>query len=218
MQIATLNTWLVLPARLLLVALPWRPVQANAQNVVVLVNDEPITSFDVAQRMRWGALTSNFGDRMKALLTGDAIKQRFRQMMMAAHPHSQDEAQTAAERIKKQLDRGRQAPGAHPKAAETSRKAVIEALIEDKLKLQAAKKLDVKISDKEVEETTRAARGQAMAPEQEGEARGILSAVRSNGINRKTIQEIVRAQLAWRDMIRRQLRAAYCLRDGGDTR
>ena len=49
------------------------------------------------------ARTSGFGDRMKAMLTGDAIKDRFRQMMIAANPRSQAEAEQAAERIKKQL-------------------------------------------------------------------------------------------------------------------
>ena len=77
--------------------------EARAQNIVVLVNDDPITSFDVAQRLRWMARTNGFGDRMKAQLTGDAIKERFRQLMIAANPKSQAEAAQVAERIKKQL-------------------------------------------------------------------------------------------------------------------
>ena len=89
---------------------------------------------------------------MKAQLTGESVNQRFKQMMMAAQPHSQEEAQAAAERIKKQLieDAKRRVLS---EGGGGSRKAVIDTLIEDKLKLQASKKLDVKVSDREVLET-----------------------------------------------------------------
>ncbi len=221
----------------------------------MLVNDEPITSVDVAQRLRWISRTNGFGDRMKAILTGDAIKERFRQMMIASNPRSQEEAQQAAERIKKQLlEDAKQR--VLSEGGGNSRKAAIDALIEDKLKLQAAKKLDIKITDKEVEETLaqRTGGGDAAAPaptagsgasaagaenkgghrrgrSAQGGQTGDGSTSASNGasgtgggskasknpkleefyeqferdgINRKTIQEIIRAQLAWRDVIRRQ--------------
>ena len=90
MRIVTLNNRskaLLLAA--LAFVLPWAPNQGYAQNIVVVVNDEPITSFDIEQRMRWNALTHNFGDQMKTLLTGESVKQKFQQMMMAAHPQSQ---------------------------------------------------------------------------------------------------------------------------------
>ncbi len=222
---------------------------AAAQNIVVLVNDEPITSFDVTQRQRWLARTSGFGERMKALLTGDSVNQRFRQLMMAAQPHSQAEAQQAAERIKKQLieDAKRRVLA---EGGGSSRKIVIDALIEDKLKLQAAKKLEIKITDKEVEENllarATAAMPNAPAPSQNAPAdtdakptekahRGHRAAksetpdananatpgetkkrpldprleafyaqFENDGINRRTINEIVRAQLAWRDVIRKK--------------
>jgi peptidyl-prolyl cis-trans isomerase SurA len=169
----------------------------------VLVNDEPITSFDIAQRQRWIARTSNFGEHMKALLTGDTVNQKFRQMMMAAQPRSQQEAQAAAERIKKQLieDAKRQVLSS---GAGSSRQAVIDALIEDKLKLQAAKKLEVKITDKEVEDNLNARAGANLPPGQKPDLNAFYQQFEVDGINRRTIQEIIRAQLAWRDVIRKK--------------
>lgn len=205
MRISTLNHLIGLLAAVLLLASLSAPREASAQTLIVIVNDEPITSFDVEQRTRWISLTHNFGDRMKAFLTGDAVNQRFRQMMMAAQPHSQAEAQQAAERIKKQLieDAKRRVLA---EGGGATRKAVIDTLIEDKLKLQAAKKLEIKISDREVEETIEQRTGADAADKAEKKAKveQFYQQFENNGINRKTVQEIFRAQLAWRDVIRRQ--------------
>lgn len=201
MRISKLIPRLALPLAILLFA-PLGAPGVLAQNIVVLVNDEPITTFDVAQRMRWLARTNGFGERMKALLTGDAVNQRFRQKMIAAHPTTQAEAQQAAERIKKEIveDAKRRVLS---EGGGTSRKAVIEALIEDKLKLQAAKKFDISISDREVEETL-AARATEGADGKKASMEAFYQQFESDGISRKTIQEMIRAQLAWRDVIRRQ--------------
>ena len=197
MRIETLLCRIAFSAAALLAA----PAGVFGQNIVVLVNDEPITSYDIAQRMRWNNRTSNFGEKMKARLTGDAINQRFRQMLIAAQPHSQAEAQAAAEKIKKQLieDAKRQVLS---ESGGTGKKAVIEALIDDKLKLQAAKKLEIKITDKEVEEAL-AARAGTGADGKKADMNAFYGQFEADGISRKTIQEIIRVQLAWRDVIRR---------------
>jgi peptidyl-prolyl cis-trans isomerase SurA len=176
---------------------------AAAQNICVLVNDEPVTSFDIAQRQRWIARTSNFGEQMKARLTGDRINQIFREKMIAAQPHSQQEAQQAAERIKKELieDAKRQVLSS---GGGTSRQAVTDALIEDKLKLQAAKKLEIKITDKEVEDNLTARASANLPPGQKPDLNAFYGQFEADGINRRTIQEIIRAQLAWRDVIRKK--------------
>jgi peptidyl-prolyl cis-trans isomerase SurA len=188
---------------LLLFAPAVSPREAAAQNIVVLVNDEPITTFDVSQRQRWLArTTTGFGERMKTLLTGDSINQRFRQLMMAAQPRSQAEAQQAAERIKKELieDAKRRVLA---EGGGTSRKAVIEALIDDKIKLQAAKKLDIKITDKEVEETLLARFG-GEGTDKKAKLEEFYQQFEKDGISRRTVQEVFRVQLAWRDVIRKQ--------------
>ncbi len=203
MRIATPNGHLValLLASLLFAPL-WAPSRGFAQNIVVIVNDEPITSFDIDQRMHWDALTHNFGDRMKAMLTGEAVKQQFQQMLVAAQPHSQAEAQAAAERIKKQLIENAKRR-VLAEAGGTSRKAVIETLIEDKLKVQAAKKLDVKVSDREVEENIEQ-RVASDGVDKKAKVEQFYTQFEANGITRRTVQEVFRAQLAWRNVIGRQ--------------
>jgi len=203
MRIEILHRLIILAAGSIFFALVTGVADAAAQNVVVLVNDEPITSGDVAQRLRWNARTSNFGDRMKAILTGDSIKERFRQMMVAANPHSQAEAEQAAERIKKQLLEDAK-NRVLSDGGGTSRKSAIDSLIEDKLKLQAAKKLDIKITDSEVEQVLAQRAAGAAAEGKKPDLSDFYKQFESDGINRKTIQEIIRAQLAWRDVIRRR--------------
>jgi len=197
MRFSSLIYRIALPLAALLAA----PAGVFAQNIVVLVNDEPVTSYDIAQRMRWNARTSNFGERMKAQLTGEAINQEFRKRIIAAQPKSQAEAQQVAEKIKKDLVAEAKSR-VLSEGGSTNRKAVIEALIDDKLKLQAAKKLEIKITDKEVEESL-AARAGTGADGKKPDMNAFYAQFENDGISRKTIKEIIRVQLAWRDVIRR---------------
>jgi peptidyl-prolyl cis-trans isomerase SurA len=181
----------------------WAPPQVLAQNIVVIVNDEPITNYDVEQRTRWNALTThNFGDQMKAILTSPATNEKFKQMMMAAQPHSQEEANAAAEKIKKQLieDAKRSVLSS---GGGTGRKGVIDALIEDKLKVQASVKLDVKVSDREVLETIEQRVG-GEGSDKKAKVEQFFQQFATNGIHRKTVEDVFRAQLAWRNVIGRQ--------------
>jgi peptidyl-prolyl cis-trans isomerase SurA len=222
MRIEILHRLIILAAGGIFFALVTGVAGANAQNVVVLVNDEPITSGDVSQRIRWNARTNGFGDRMKAILTGDSIKERFRQAMIAANPHSQAEAEQAAEKIKKQLLEDAK-NRVLSEGGGTSRKAAIDSLIEDKLKLQAAKKLDISagrcgayvnsgleswlkcaISDAEVEQVLAQRAAGAAAEGKKPDLSEFYKQFETDGISRKTIQDIIRAQLAWRDVIRRR--------------
>jgi peptidyl-prolyl cis-trans isomerase SurA len=191
-------------AALLLAAFVAVPGSALAQDVAILVNGEPITSYDVAQRTLWQNRTSNFGERMKALLTGDEVNKKFRQMMDAEQPHSLAEGKQAAERIKKKLieDAKRQVLS----EGGATRKAVIEALIDDKLKLQAARRLGIEISDEEVEGNLaeRAAGADAGPDGARPDLNAFYAKFEADGISRKTIQEVIRAQLAWRAVIRRK--------------
>ncbi len=153
------------------------------------------------------ARTNGFGDRMKAELDmrdpakKKALEDRYRQMMIAANPRSEAEAQVAAERIKKQILEEVKSR-VLSEGGGGGRKGAIDALIEDKLKLQAAKKLEVKITDKEVEEVLSQRTGAPAG--KKADLSEFYQQFEKDGITRKTIMEIVRAQLAWRDVIRRQ--------------
>ncbi len=172
---------------------------AYSQTVVAKVNDEPITALDVAQRQRYLALTSGFGDKMKAALGSEATKNKFREMMIAANPRSQAEAQQVSEVIKKKLI---ESVKERVIGDAGSRKSALEGLVDDKLKLQAAKRLGVTVTEAEVLENValRAGGGQV----NKAKVQDFYTYFATNGVNQQTIQNVVRVQLAWRDVIRRQ--------------
>jgi peptidyl-prolyl cis-trans isomerase SurA len=184
------------------------PRNASAQNIVLLVNGESITSHDIIQRLLYQNLmgppdrANAFVARVNEVLTNDSgIKEKARQMQDAAKPSTQAEAKKAAERIKKELidDAMWQVLSADGAAKD----AVIEALIGDRVKLQASKRFGIEITDEQVEKSIfidRLAVGDAYALP---DMHTFYARREEYGISRKTIREIMRAELAWRAVINR---------------
>ncbi len=173
---------------------------APARSGTVLVNGEPVTQEDIVQRVLWMNVHGHLGDRMKAVLMSDEVNQKFKERMRAADPHSQAEAQEAAQRIKAGL------------IAEVRKQALVEggvtrkeaadAVIADRLKLQAAKSMGIEITDEEA----------AKAIEDMAKARAGGKTVDLNeqyeqlekvGISRRTVLDITRARLAYRAVFAR---------------
>jgi len=179
-----------------------------AQDIAVLVNGEPISAYDIAQGTLWQNRTNNFGERMMAFLTGDESRQKCSLTTTSARPHSQAEAQQIAERIKKELIACAKRHVLFEGGA--TRQAVIAALIDDKLKLQEAKRLGIEITGEEVEEGLAARAAANLPPGQKPDLNAFYQQFEADGINRKTIQETIHAQLAWRAL----LRHTYRLRKG----
>ena len=175
------------------------PGSAAAQSPTVLVNGEPITPSDIATETRWQNLHYNFSKRMNAVLGSDAVRQRFRRMLDAAQPHSQAEAQEAAGRIKKELIEDVRTQI----LSEGGGKAVTEALIERRLKLQAASRLGIEIADRDTEQYMARKLTVGGGSVAKSDANAYYSHLEAVGIGRKSIQESVRAELAWREVIRR---------------
>lgn len=173
---------------------PPGPARAE-QSIAVLVNDEPITSYDVAQRQRFLALTSS-GERMRAKLANkDAINKQFRDFAIAHNPKSQEEVMALQKEFITKLQQQ-----VLQEASGSVRKQAIEQLIDEKLQIQAAKKQGIAVSDEEVNETlTQMAKG-GQKPLSLDE---FLKQFSSQGVNPNTLRERIRAQLAWRDVIRR---------------
>ena len=178
------------------VAVPW---SALAQEMAIRVNGELITTHDIVQRTLFQNLPSlqnrisDFYERLNALLAGDKVKEKFRQKMSAAQPRTPKDAQRAAERINKELIGDATMQILSERGA--MRKSVIDALIDDKLKLQAAKRLGIEITDEEVVKDIISDR---LASGEEPDVNAYYAPRVAYGIGRKTIQEIIRAELAWR--------------------
>ena len=167
---------------------------AVAQSIVVLVNDDPITSYDLAQRQRFLALTAGLGEKMKARLQSDETKQAFRAFMTKEQPKSQEEAQELQKKFVAQIQQNVVADSSN-----AMRKQALEQLIDERLMLQAARDQKITVSDQEVNETlTRMAEGGS----QKLSLKEFLAQFSSQGINPSTLQSRIRAQTAWRQVIR----------------
>ena len=175
------------------------PRNALAQEIAIRVNGELITSHDIVQRTLYQNLPSlqnrisNFYDRLNALLAADKVKEKLRQKMSAAQPRTPKEAQWVAERINKELIEDTTMRILTERGA--MRKTVIDALIDDKLKLQAAKRLGIEITDEEVVKDIILER---LADGEDPDVNAYYAPRVAYGIGRKTIQNIIRAELAWR--------------------
>jgi peptidyl-prolyl cis-trans isomerase SurA len=166
-----------------------------AQSIVVLVNDDPITSYDVAQRQRFLALTSGFGDKMQERLKSPATQEQFKAYMTAERPTSKEEAIALQKKFVEKLK-------AEVLASSSggARKQAIDQLIDERLMLQAAKDQKISVGDDEVNQMlTRMAEGGA----KKLSLNEFLAQFSGQGINPSTLKERLRAQTAWRQVIRR---------------
>jgi peptidyl-prolyl cis-trans isomerase SurA len=167
--------------------------------MAIRVNGELITTHDIVQRTLFQNLPSlqnrisDFYERLNALLAGDKVKEKFRQKMSAVQPRTPKDAQRAAERINKELIADATMQILSERGA--MRKSVIDTLIDDKLKLQTAKRLGIEITDEEVVKDIISDR---LASGEEPDVNAYYAPRVGYGIGRKTIQEIIRAELAWR--------------------
>lgn len=167
----------------------------SAQSIVVLVNDDPITSYDVAQRQRFLALTSGVGDKMRERLKSEKTQEEFKAYMTAERPRSKEEAVALQ---KKFVDKLQQEVVAAQSGS--MRKQALEQLIDEKLMLQAAKEQKIVVTDDEVNQMlTKMAEGGS----KKQSLNEFLSQFSSQGVNPATLRERLRAQTAWRQVIRR---------------
>ena len=186
------------------------PVPRGSTRIVALVNDEPITGFAVEQRARFMALSSNISDRarerMKAFAqdpkTNERLKAILQQTIAANKGKTRDQIIAAFEVRKKSFVASLQQQAIESARAgiiPTMRKKAIEELIEERLKLQEAKKLTIKVSDADVEKLFKdMAQRNKMTPEQFAEH------VSRQGADASVIKARLKASLAWRHVVRKR--------------
>ena len=107
---------------------------AFAQSVVVMVNDDPVASYDVAQRQRFLAVTSGLGDKMRARLQSEDTKKAFQAYMTKHQPQSRDEAQELQKKFVAEIEKDVVAS-----VGNSVHQEAIDQLIDERLMLQAAK-------------------------------------------------------------------------------
>lgn len=176
-----------------------RPVQS----IVALVNDEPITGYEIEQRVALAMLGApEMQKKLQARLKSPSMNDQFKafaiKRLQANPPKSEAEQQSRLRQlqgefvgnIKKEIER---------EFVPTARKQAIDELIDERLKVQEAKKLSVVAADDEVDRILAGmAERNKMTIAQFGEHLAKM------GANIAVMRERIRASLSWTDVIRRK--------------
>lgn len=189
---------------------PAVPKPAPPQGIAALVNDEPITAFEVEQRSQFMSLGANFQERakanMKAIAENPATNERLKAILeetIKANPgRTRDEIIKAFEERKKAyvISLQQQAvSSAKASLVPTFRKKALEELIEERLKLQEAKKLNIPVGNDDVERAFKSvADRNKMTPDQ------FAAYLRQQGGDPGVMKARFKAQIAWREVIRKR--------------
>ena len=183
----------------------------SEQAIAVLVNDEPITAYEIQQRTAFLALNSGGGgqdlkakaEARWAQMTKDPkLNERLQALLREKNVKSREEAQAVQKEFVTKLQHNmieqikREARDAMlPKF----RKEAQEELIEERLKLQEAKRQGIEITDAEVKGVIKGlAERNKMTEEQ------FVQSIKGSGVDVSTLRERFRAQFAWREVVRRR--------------
>lgn len=178
--------------------------------IVVLVNDEPITAYEVDQRGRLLALSANIGDyirsnaksRWEKLVKNPKINDEFRAYATKRNPQSREELK----KIQQEFIKGKQKAmmeqlqrEARAQAVRGTEKQAIKELVEERLKLQEAKRNNVVAGDDEVNKIIAGiAERNKMTADQFAKHMGGM------GVDIATMRQRFRATVSWNSVVRRR--------------
>lgn len=167
----------------------------GGQTIVVLVNDEPISAFDVERRVSFMMMSSREAtDRLKQQLQSKDINERFKAFAIARNPTSREQVMALQKEFVEGLRRQAFA-SVRPKLRERA----LDELIDERLKLQEGKKLNLTPSDEEANKIIKTlAERNKMTPEQ------FDAMLKKQGAGIDVLRERFRANLVWRDVVRRK--------------
>ncbi len=175
----------------------------TTQSIVVLVNDEPITGYEVDERVKLALLGASelqqsMQKRLKAANINDQFKAFAIKRLKANPPKSEAEQQTRIRQLQQQFVesiRNQVEAEFRPQA----RKHALDELIEERLKLQEAKRLSVVASKEDVDRII-----SSMAERNKMTPKEFADHVAKMGANIVQMRERIKASLSWADVIRRR--------------
>jgi peptidyl-prolyl cis-trans isomerase SurA len=184
----------------------------SGQGIVVLVNDEPVTAYEVEQRAAFLAVSGggNVGERaresLKQMAQSDTINRKLRAILedtIKDNPgKTREQVLEAFEERKKAFVQSlqRQAlESARAALIPSFKKKALEELVEERLKLQEAKRLNINVSDDDANKYFKNIADRNKMTEQQ-----FADHLKGQGIDANTMKARLRAQAAWRDVIRRK--------------
>ncbi len=177
-------------------------VQAQSQSILVLVNDEPITAFDVKERTKLSlAGNREAGARLKALFKSQRTRDRFKAFMQENRPTSREEANQLKNKFVMKLRAEVQ-----NSLGRKMKKKVLDELIDERLMLQEAKKLNLLASKEDVDKTLArlAKRNKDRATGRPLTIKQFLANLQKAGISERTFRARMKAQLSFRQALTRK--------------
>ncbi len=187
--------------------------KGSVQSILVLVNDDPITAFQVDQRTRLLAMQADVGERaqsnFKRLIQQDSTNQRLRQILQETIQANQGKSREAIleifEKRKQQyaLQLQQQAmQSARSSMLPSYRKKAMDELIEERLKLQEAQRLGISVDEAQVDEIiNNIAKRNKTTPEQ------FAQNLKGMGASIDSMRARFRATIAWNSVVRRRFSA-----------
>lgn len=182
----------------------------GSQAIVALVGDDPITAYEIEQRqmlLSQGAgigqqAQTRFQSLIKSQATQDRMKEIQREVVEGNPGKSREELiaiiksrmQTYAKSLQKQA-----VDGARAGAMSGLKQKALDALIDERLMIQEAKRVGVLVSDEEVEKAlVERAKRSNMTKEQ------YAAQFKNLGVDMETMRSTYKAQMSWMDVIRRR--------------
>ena len=184
--------------------------ETKGLSIAVLVNDDPITGYEIEQRQKIMSLGTNIGEKAQANFkrmladpsTSERLKAILGEVIKANQGKTREEVIAIFEERKKQfaLNIQKQAvESAKSSILPTLKKGALDELIDERLKLQEAKRLSVVATDDDVSKIVRSlAEKNKMTEAQFGQHLAGL------GADIDGMRARFRAMLSWNDVIRRK--------------
>lgn len=179
---------------------------ASTQSIVALVNDEPITGYEIQQRaamLGGGGVNAqaqaNFQALIKSPRTTERLKEILNETIKANPGKSKDEIIAIFDKRKKDFGLSLQKQAveqARSSSFPAMKKQALEELIDERLKLQEAKRLNVAVADDEVNRAIAgiAERNKVTEAELAVKVGGSLEAMKTR----------IRSTLSWNEVVRKQ--------------
>jgi peptidyl-prolyl cis-trans isomerase SurA len=180
-----------------------RGASSSTQSIVVLVNDEPITGYEIEQRVKLALLGArDMQKRLQAKLKAPNIDAKFKafaiKRLKANPPKTQAEQKARIKQLQGQFVRSikRQV---EKEFRPQARKRALDELINEHLKMQEAKRLNAIAGKDEVDRVI-----SSMAERNKMTPKEFAKHVGKMGADISAMRERIKASLSWAAVIRRR--------------
>lgn len=187
-------------------------ISKGEQAIVVLVNDDPITAYQIEQRAAFIAVSSGGGGggdlkakaeaRWAQIVKDPKTSERFQDLLRQKNAKTREEAQALQKQylldLQKNMIEQLKREG-RASSLPRYKKDAQEQLIDERLQVQEAKKLGIEITDDDVKRML-----QGVAERNKMNYEQFSQHLKGMGVDIATMGDRFRAQRAWRDLVGRR--------------